>query len=152
MMVQLPFQGGHAGGLIKVTRENQLCSFENALDSSRLFYYTIAMSNASCHMAELLSGSRVMMTFDFICSNPSALFPSSAYFNDVSSVLQQLTPQSPDRLLAIPLDKEEVSFSSLAPGTRRLLDLFNSVNFLHVRLALVCHYRMGKVSTLNFIC
>ncbi|XP_057371832.1 uncharacterized protein LOC130692781 [Daphnia carinata] len=146
MIVQLPFQSGHEGGTIKVMRENQSCSFENALDSSRLFYYTIFVSNASCQMTEMSSGSRVMMIFDLLCANPSTLFPSTNYLKDVASILLELSPRGPDRLLAIPLDKDEVSFSSLAPGTRRLLDLFISMNFLHVRLALVCHYRMGKAN------
>lgn len=146
MIVQLPFQGGHEGGAIKVTREDQLCSFENSRDSSRLFYYTIFVSNASCQMTELNSGSRVMIIFDLLCSNPSTLFPSTTYLKDVASILLELSPRGPDRLLAIPLEKEEISFSSLAPGTRRLLDLFISMNFLHVRLALVCHYRMGKAN------
>ncbi|KAI9561355.1 hypothetical protein GHT06_012312 [Daphnia sinensis] len=146
MIVQIPLQGGHEGGAIKVTRENQLCSFENTLDSSKLFHYTVFVSNAVCQMTELSSGSRVMMIFDLLCANPSTLFPPTTYLKDVASILLQLSPRGPDRLLAIPLDKEEVSFSSLAPGTRRLLDLFISMNFLHVRLALVCHYRLGKVN------
>lgn len=140
LIVQLPFQGGHQGGLIKMLRGKLMRTFENALESSCLFYYTAFVSNTTVEMAELSSGSMVTITFHLVCSNPPCTTLSPTKLKEVASILLQLSPTGPDRLLAIPLDSNEVSFSALSPGNRRLFDLFKNMNFLEIRLAIVCHY------------
>lgn len=146
MIVQFPIQGGHQGGCIKIIRGNLMRTFENALESSLLFHYTAFMSNCTFQMAELNSGSTVTITFHLVCSNSSSLISSPTHLKDVASMLLQLSPKGPDRLLAIPLDKNEISFSSLSPSNRHLFELFKTMNFIHVRLAIVCHFRAGRVS------
>ena len=153
LMVQVPFQGGHQGGIIKVLRGKLMRTFENASESSSLFYYTAFMSNSTVEMAELSSGSMLTITFHLVCSNPPPSTSVPTYFKDVASILLQLSPSGLDRLLAIPLDSNEISFAALSPANRRLYDLFKNMNFLHIRLATVCYFRVIRVSVpFSFLC
>lgn len=143
MIVQIPVQGGHRDGSLLIFRGDQSRKFENFVESSNLFYYTVYLSDCSCRMEPISCGTRVTLMFDLICSDPAKLFPSVGA--DVVQMLGQLQPNSADRLLAIPLDKSEQSFSSLSTRSRRLVDLVSSLNFIDIRLAIVCRYRIGKV-------
>lgn len=149
MIAQIPVQGGHEDGLLKVFRGNQSRIFKNSLECDRLFHYTVFLSDCSCQMQKLSSGSRVALIFDLVCSNPLTLFPPMPAMLGVTQMLEQLKDNSADRLLAIPLDKDELSFSSLSTRSNRLVGLFTSLKFLDINLAVVCHYRVGKVCNIN---
>ena len=148
MIVQFPIINGHKGGLLKINRGNQLRTLENSAESGRLFYYTVFLSDCSCQMEELTSGMRLTMSFELACSDPSTLFPKISTSKEVTDILQRLTPKGANRLLAIPLNENETSFSSLSNGARRLVDLFSSIDFLQVRLAIITRYQSGMVRAL----
>ncbi len=149
MIVQFPIEIGHQGGSIVVNRGQLSRKFENSKDSCRYFHYTVFLSDCSCQLEELTAGRRLAMTFDIACSDPSNLFPTISTAKEVTDLLQQFSPS--DRLLAIPLKEGETTFSSLSSETRGLVSLFNSINFLEVRLAIVCQYRVGIVSLWFFL-
>ena len=143
MIVQFPIINGHKGGLLKINRGNQLRTLENSAESGRLFYYTVFLSDCSCQMEELTSGMRLTMSFELACSDPKI-----STSKEVTDILQRLTPKGANRLLAIPLNENETSFSSLSNGARRLVDLFSSIDFLQVRLAIITRYQSGMVIAL----
>ena len=89
------------------------------------------------------------MTFDLVSTNSFPSILSTTAITQVANVLQNLKPKGADRLLAIPLQEEDSSFSCLSSGSSRLVDLFTSIDFLQIQLAHVSCHRIGKVKQFN---
>lgn len=145
MVVHFPVDGGHEEGSMKISRGKETRLFKNATDSANALQYTVFMSDCSCQVNKLKSGSTVLFTFDLTCEEPSIHFPLVSLSNEIHAILRKLNRNGSDRLLAIPLDEMETSFSSLSKRTNSLVNLFNSFGFLQLSVALVCRHVVGKV-------
>jgi hypothetical protein len=75
LILQLPVEGGHVGGRLKVAYREKDQVFENHKDSDRSFYVSSFYGNSQHSMEPITRGARLTLTFNLVWENAQNIIP-----------------------------------------------------------------------------
>jgi hypothetical protein len=158
MILQIPVEGGHEGGRIKVELNDQIRLF-NVGDGSDLYYHlTTFYSDCDHTFEEVKFGCRLAMIFDLELEtipllsslSPSADLHTFLAVNDVQETLAQWAPtENPSKLVLLLEHRyatSELNFGRLKGKDRILVRLLLSVGTVDMYLA---HLRKSACGSSN---
>ena len=151
MLVQLPIEGGHEGGQLRVlnseNRVKLIKKFDCSKKNSKTFYFNVFHSYCHYETDRPTKGSQLTMRFDIAGVNPPVVRPSHT---GVASILGDWS--SNDRLIVVPFTESYNVTSDCLPianiqgKDKRLSDMIRAVESFEVHLVLLGHFRKGEVS------
>ncbi len=153
MILQVPVEGGHEGGRIKVEHHDQIRLFNVCEGSEKCWNLTAFYSDCIHQLEEVTFGWRLALVFNleletFNILNPSPQSPDLQTFltvNKVRDILEQWNQfeEGPEFFVLL-LDHRyapsEFNFHGLKGRDRLLFQLLQSIDCVHLRLANMLMY------------
>ena len=158
MMLQIPVEGGHKGGDLSVTHEQEEMKIERSQHSDKRFYLSASFIVDSPHaISPVREGCSLFITYYLIWRKPLAVahhgMSLPTFISSLKTVQEILTPfVSPEEncdteMLVIPLSsdyaKTTLNYDNLRGTDKLMANLLQSTNSLEIRLAMVVNYRAG---------
>lgn len=148
MILQIPVDGGHEGGRIKVELHNQIELLEMADSSNTLYYLTAFYSGCEAKIEQVTFGWKVAMIFHIALEwlespcqvTPKQDLPTFLTVKGLHGVLKKWTesrnaPPFIVLLLEYRYSSSELKFSKLKGRDRHLALLLGSVGIVDVHLS-----------------
>ncbi|XP_057371844.1 uncharacterized protein LOC130692785 [Daphnia carinata] len=149
MILQIPVEGGHEEGRIKVELNEQIQLFNVCEDSDRHYHVTAFYSDCDHQLEKVTFGWRLAMVFDLVLEeqifhntlSPPANLHSFLAIGHIQDILTQWTTNENDypRMLALVLDHRysptQLNFHSLKGRDRLLAGLLRSVDSVDTYLS-----------------
>lgn len=156
MILQVPVQGGHEGGRIKVEHHDQIRLFNVCEGSEKCWNLTAFYSDCIHHLEEVTFGWRLALVFNLELETSNILIPSPQSpdlqtflsVKQVREVLEQWDQfaEGPEFFVLL-LDHRyapsEFNFHGLKGRDRLLFQLLRSIDCVHLRLANMLLYDDG---------
>ena len=159
MILQIPVQGGHEGGRIKVEHLDEIRVFNVSEDSSKFFHLTTFYADCDHQLEEVTFGWRLAMVFNLELETPkmpniSPQLPNLQTFLEVSNVRNILTKwnqlKEGPKFFALHLEHRyatsELTFHGLKGNDRFLYQLLQSIDVVDFRLAQIQKYERGTIA------
>ena len=159
MILQIPVEGGHEGGRIKVEHLDQMRVFNVSENSDKCCHLTAFYADCDHQLEEVTFGWRLAMVFSLELETPkvpniSPQLPNLQTFLDVNNVRNILTKwnqlEEGPQFFALHLEHRystsELNFRGLKGNDRLLYQLLQSIDIVDFRLAQIQKYERGTVS------
>lgn len=161
MVIQIPVEGGHEGGRLKVELGSRICVFPTARPSAAFCHVAVFDSDCAHQFEEVTFGWRLALVFHlnsktFDIPSPLSASPSLSSFL-ISQSLRNTVVQWPTetlRLLAFPLEHcytLPLQFATLKGRDRALIQLLRSIDFLDLHLSQITLKEVGLAALLNVV-
>ena len=157
MIVQLPVDGGHAGGTLKVSYAGDSKNFEFAGDEYKTFY-AIFFADCEHEVQKITSGKRLFLTYNLAINGPGPLPRAANYSRDIEIIREAIQTweglEAPSlKKLAIALEHEytadSLSFATLKDRDIAVVNAIREVGLLEMHLALVVKHVSGAYNGSN---
>ncbi|KAI9561351.1 hypothetical protein GHT06_012308 [Daphnia sinensis] len=149
MILQVPVEGGHEEGRIKVELNEQIQLFNFCEDSDRYYHVTAFYSDCDHQLEKVTFGWRLAMVFDLVLEEPMVHSPLSPPANlqsflavsHIQETLAQWTTKENDypSMLALVLDHRysptQLNFQNLKGRDRLLAGLLQSIGSIETYLS-----------------
>ena len=160
MILQIPVQGGHEGGGIKVEHLDQIRLFNVSENSDNSWHLTAFYADCDHQLEEVTFGWRLAMVFSLELETPKEpnflpQLTNLQTFLDVSKVRSILMEwnqlKDGPKLFALPLEHRysvlsELNFRGLKGNDRFLYQLIQSIDVVDFRLAQIQKYELGTIA------
>lgn len=166
IVLQVPVEGGHEGGLLTIQHHQNTQVFDHSSDSHRNFYMSVVHADSELEMTPVSKGYRIELIFHIKWNSPAVVFYPP--LPDISSFLVALTKIRKDfqcwaeqrdqegapKMLVIGLehkyDAKYHSFGMLKGQDRSVAHLMRSHGLLEVYLALLTRKVTGSTQPTDF--